>query len=181
MEEGEGEALAEEDSIVMAAVEAVDLEEVEVAGEAVGVDPQVHHRQKPVPILSAQILPTISVSFTTASVLVSEARCQFEGEVVICTYDKKCYSVMELDFDNSPGSLPVDGMGMSHAQYFMERKGIELKYPTAKPIVAVLGRNNRRIYLPAELVCANELDPMIKQKLPMIASFTPPQRHDAIE
>ena len=110
-----------------------------------------------------------------------QANRQYQGEVVICTYDKKCYSVMELDFSNSPASLPVEGTGMSHAEYFSQRKGIELRYPNAAPIVAVLGRNNKKIFLPAELVCANELDPMIKQKLPMIASFTPPERHQAIE
>lgn len=111
----------------------------------------------------------------------TEAKRRYQGEVVICTYDKKCYSVIDLDFDKSPATLPVQGTGMSHAQYFKERKGIDLKYPNAAPIVVVLGRNNKPIFLPAELVCANELDPMVKQKLPMIASFTPPERHDAIE
>jgi len=110
-----------------------------------------------------------------------QANRQFQSEIVICTYDKKCYSVINLDFENSPSSLPVDGTGMSHAQYFAQRKGIELQYPDCSPIVAVLGRGNRTIYLPAELVCANELDPQVKQKLPMIASFVPSLRNDAIE
>ncbi len=109
------------------------------------------------------------------------ANKEHQGEVVICTYDKKCYSVIELDFEFSPATKPVEGAGMSHAEYFKHRKGIDLKYPDSPPIVAVLGRGNRKIYLPAELVCANELSPSVKQKLPMIASFTPPQRHEAIE
>ncbi len=112
---------------------------------------------------------------------INDARRKYEGEVVICTYDKRCYSVMDLDFDNSPASLPIDGQNISHAQYFIEKKKIPLKYPNASPIVAVLGRNNSRIYLPAELVCVNELDATVKQRLPMIASFKPKERHDAIE
>ena len=112
---------------------------------------------------------------------IEDARRLYQGEVVICTYDKKCYSVIDLDFENSPATLPVENTGMNHAEYFKERKGIELKYPNVCPIIVVLGRNNKRIFLPAELVCANELDPMVKQKLPMIASFTPPDRHKAIE
>jgi hypothetical protein len=112
---------------------------------------------------------------------ISEAKRKYQGEVVICTYDKKCYSVIDIDFDNSPASLPISGLGISHAEYFKERKGIELKYPDTKPIIVVLGRNDKKIYLPAELVCGNEMDPMIKQKLPMITSFTPSERHDAIE
>jgi aubergine-like protein len=120
-----------------------------------------------------------SVKFDRRDIM--EAQRKYQGEIVICTYDKKCYSVMDLDFDNSPASLPVQGTGMSHAEYFKERKGIDLRYPNTAPIIVVLGRNNRKIFLPAELVCANELDPMVKQKLPMIASFTPPERHQAIE
>jgi len=105
----------------------------------------------------------------------------FKGEVVICTYDKRCYSVVDLDFDHSPATLPVEGLGISHAEYFTKRKKIALAFPNAKPIVAVLGRNNSTIHLPAELVCFNELDPFVKQQLPTIASFKPPERHEAIE
>lgn len=112
---------------------------------------------------------------------IAKANSRFQGEVVICTYDKRCYSVIELDFDNSPATLPIEGQGISHADYFINKKKIPLKYPDARPIVAVLGRNNSKIYLPAELVCVNELDPAVKQKLPMIASFRPKERHDAIE
>lgn len=112
---------------------------------------------------------------------IKDARRKYEGEVVICTYDKRCYSVIDLDFDHSPASLPIEGQGISHAEYFINKKKIPLKYPDARPIVAVLGRNNSRIHLPAELVCVNELDPTVKQRLPMIASFRPRERHDAIE
>ncbi len=110
-----------------------------------------------------------------------DACTKFIGEVVICTYDKRCYSIVDIDFENSPATLPVEGQNMSHADYFINRKKIPLKYPEARPIVAVLGRNNSKIHLPAELVCVNELDPMVKQKLPMIASFPPNDRHEAIE
>ena len=48
-------------------------------------------------------------------------------------------------------------------------------------MVAVLGRNNSTIHLPAELVCFNELDPFLEQQLPLIASFKPFERHQTIE
>ena len=35
--------------------------------------------------------------------------------------------------------------------------------------------------MPAEVVCANELEPTLKIKLPSIASFTPQVRHEGIE
>lgn len=105
----------------------------------------------------------------------------WKGEIVICTYDKRCYSVTDLLFDHSPATMPVEGQGMSHEQYFLKRKSITLEYPNAKPLVQVLGRNNSKIYLPAELVCGNELEPFLKMQLPMIASFKPPERHRAIE
>ena len=102
-------------------------------------------------------------------------------EVVIATYDKRCYSITDLIFDKSPATLPVEGLGMSHAEYFKQRKGIDLKYPKASPIVAVSGRNNSTIYLPAEIVCGNELEPKLKMKLPTIASFTAEVRYAGIE
>lgn len=103
------------------------------------------------------------------------------SEVVIATYDKKCYSVTDLLFDKSPATLPVQDLGMSHAEYFQQRKNIKLKYPNACPMVVVNGRNNNKIYLPAELVCGNELDPQLKMKLPTIASFTPQIRFEGIQ
>jgi len=111
----------------------------------------------------------------------NEHKRRWKKEVVICTYDKKCYSVIDLLFDHSPASKPVDGLGMSHADYFTKKKKITLKYPNAKPLVAVLGRNQSTIYLPAELVCGNELEPRLKMQLPSIASFKPAERHAAIE
>jgi len=106
---------------------------------------------------------------------------KWRNEVIICTYDKKCYSVIDLLFDHSPASKPVDGLGMSHADYFVKKKGLPLRFPNAKPLLAVLGRNNSTIYLPAELVCGNDLEPSLRMKLPSIASFKPCQRHEAIE
>lgn len=70
---------------------------------------------------------------------------------------------------------------MSHADYFEKKKGIALRHPSAAPLVAVLGRNNSTIYLPAELVCGNELEPKLRMQLPQIASFTPEIRHEGIE
>ena len=77
--------------------------------------------------------------------------------------------------------MPIPNLGISHAEYFKKRKNITLQYPNAPPLVAVLGRNNSKIYLPAEVVCGNELEPRLKQRLPMIASFKPAERHAAIE
>ena len=48
-------------------------------------------------------------------------------------------------------------------------------------MVVVAGRNNSKIYLPAELICGNELDAQLKMKLPSIASFTPQVRYDGIQ
>lgn len=103
------------------------------------------------------------------------------GEVVIATYDKRCYSVIGLHFDKSAASLPVEGLNISHAEYFQQRKNITLKHPNAPPMVAVSGRNNSTIYLPAELVCGNELEPQLKMKLPSITSFTPEVRFKGIQ
>lgn len=37
----------------------------------------------------------------------NQARRTWNNEVVICVYDKRCYSVIDLVFDKSPASLPV--------------------------------------------------------------------------
>ena len=94
---------------------------------------------------------------------------------------KKCYSVTDLVFGHSAASMPVQGLGMSHAEYFKNRKGIELKYPDAKPMIAVLGRRNHTIFLPPELVAGNELERRVKEKLPSIASYDPQARNAAID
>ena len=102
-----------------------------------------------------------------------KAKREWIGEVVISMHDKKCYSVTDLIFDRSAASMPVEGLGMSHAEYFERRKGIKLKHPNATPMIAVLGRRNQTIYLPPELVAGNELERGVKERLPMIASFKP--------
>lgn len=48
-------------------------------------------------------------------------------------------------------------------------------------MIAVLGRNKQTIYLPAELVTGNELDPRVREQLPKVASFRPERRTRAIE
>lgn len=123
--------------------------------------------------------PAEAYNFTTREQ--KDLKRQWIGEVVICTYDKKCYSVTDLLFDRSPDSLPIPDTNMSHTDYFKKKKNIKLKYPNASPIVEVLGRNNSKIYLPAEVICGNELDPNVRMQLPMIASFKPAERHAAIE
>jgi len=102
------------------------------------------------------------------------------GEVVITMYDKKCYSVTDLIFDQSPASMPVQGLGMSHAEYFSKRKGMTLKFPNAKPMIAVMAKS-KVVYLPAELVAGNELEKNVKEQLPLICSFKPEDRNQAIE
>jgi hypothetical protein len=109
------------------------------------------------------------------------ARRYWIGEVVISMHDKKCYSVTDLLFNHSSNSLQVEGLGISHAAYFANRKKIILKYPNAKPMIAVLGRRNQTIYLPPELVAGNELEARVKQQLPMIASYKPDSRNQAID
>jgi hypothetical protein len=90
------------------------------------------------------------------------------------------YTVTDLLFDHSASTLLIPGKKTSHAQYF-QSKGIQLEYPDEKPIIAVQGRRDQTIYLPAELVTGNELDPKIRQMLPQIASFKPDARDEAIE
>jgi len=109
------------------------------------------------------------------------ARRSFIGEVVISMHDKKCYSVTELLFQHSANSLVVEGLGMSHAEYFAQRKNIQLRFPNARPMIAVLGRRNQTIFLPPELVAGNELEARVKQQLPMIASYKPNSRNEAID
>jgi hypothetical protein len=87
--------------------------------------------------------------------------------------------IVGFDFEHSPRSLPVQDKGISHEEYF-KQKGITLKYPDAEPMVVVLGRNDRRMYLPPELVTGNELEPRVREMLPQIASFTPEKRNNAI-
>lgn len=116
----------------------------------------------------------------TPSVIKSAQR-QFKGEVVICRYDKRCYSVVDLLFEHSANSLPIPDTKMSHADYFSKKKKLKLEHPKATPMVAVLGRNNSVIYLPPEMVCMNDLDPLMKMQLPLIASYPPKERSDAID
>lgn len=110
-----------------------------------------------------------------------EARRHWIGEVVISMHDKKCYSVTDFMYNHSAQTLPVEGLGMTHAEYFASRKNITLKYPNAKPMIAVLGRRNQTIFLPPELVAGNELEARVKQQLPMIASYKPDSRNQAID
>jgi hypothetical protein len=112
-----------------------------------------------------------------------QKRCarQWIGETVIAIHDKRCYSVTDLIFEHSAASMPVEGLGMSHADYFAKRKNIKLKHPKFKPMIAVLGRRNQTVYLPAELVAGNELEPRVKQQLPMIASYKPFDRNAAVQ
>jgi len=111
----------------------------------------------------------------------NEAKRNWIGEVVISLHDKKCYAVTDLDFSHSAASMPVQGLGMSHAEYFERRKDIKLKYPHATPMIAVLGRRNNTIFLPPELVSGNELERRVKEHLPIIASFSPEQKNAAID
>jgi hypothetical protein len=108
-------------------------------------------------------------------------RRQWIGETIIAMHDKKCYSVTDLIFDHSATSMPVQGLGMSHAEYFAKRKNVKLQFPDFRPMVAVLGRRNQTVFFPAEIVAGNELEPRVKQQLPMIASYKPSDRNVAVE
>lgn len=103
------------------------------------------------------------------------------GQTVIYTIDKRCFDIVDLDFGQSARSLPVSGLNMNHAEYFESKKKITLQYPDARPLCVVIGRDNKNMHLPAELVCCNELDASVRAELPKIASFTPDVRHDAID
>jgi hypothetical protein len=111
---------------------------------------------------------------------IDEVKRKWLGETVITTHDRKCYFVIDLLFHDSANSLKIPEKEMSHTEYF-ESKGHKLKYPDAKPMVAVQGRRNMTIFFPAEMVAGNELDIRVKEKLPSVASFSPTQRNAALE
>jgi hypothetical protein len=105
---------------------------------------------------------------------------EWQGRTVIYKLDKKCYCVVALRFDLCPDNHIVQGLGVTHTEYFSQRKRITLEHPTAF-MVEVLGRRRESIFFPAELVCGNELDSRIREKLPMIASYNPEKRHAAVD
>jgi len=109
------------------------------------------------------------------------AQRRYEGECVIYTIDKRTFDIVKLHFNESADSKMVDQLNISHAEYFEKKKKMKLKYPKAKPLVEVFGRNKSSIFLPPEVICCNELDPYVKQKLPTFASFRPAERHEKIE
>ena len=132
-------------------------------------------------LLDAIYKGNYSASKSLSKADMDAAKRDWIGETVITTYDKKCYPVVDLLFDQSPDSLMIPGTKTSHTQYFGTRKKVKLQFSSAKPMVVVQGRNKSNIYLPAELVTGNELDPKVKEKLPMIAGFNPEERNKAIE
>jgi hypothetical protein len=106
---------------------------------------------------------------------------QWIGESIIAIYDKKIYHVTDLIFEQSPASLPIEGLGISHADYFSQRKGIDLTYPDVRLMVAVEGRRKSTIFIPPELVCGTEIDAQLKRELPMLTSYKPKVRSTAID
>ena len=110
----------------------------------------------------------------------AQIKRQWIGESIIATYDKKIYHVKDIIFSDSPASLPVEGLNMSHADYFKKRKGLDLQYADVKMMIAVEGRNDSTIFIPPELVCGTEIEPFVKQQLPMLTSYKPKVRSDAI-
>ena len=101
---------------------------------------------------------------------IDRAKRRWIGTQVIYKADKKCYSVVDLHFDHSAATLPVEGLlinnkAISHAEYFKTRKNIVLQYPNVRPMIECLGRRKQTIFLPAELVCGDELDRRVKEML----------------
>ena len=90
------------------------------------------------------------------------------------------YTVVGLDFSKSPRTLPVPDQKISHEEYF-RAKGIILSCPDHVPMVTVLGRGDKEIFLPAELVTGTELESGVREQLPIIASFRPDTRNKAID
>jgi hypothetical protein len=60
------------------------------------------------------------------------ANDEWIGNVVIYKLDKNCYPVVTLRFDHSAQTLPVEGLNITHAEYFRDRKKINLEYPNRK-------------------------------------------------
>lgn len=48
-------------------------------------------------------------------------------------------------------------------------------------MIVVQGRQNKPIYLPPEFVSSTELDPRVREMLPLIASYEPSKRYSALE
>lgn len=69
------------------------------------------------------------------------------GETVISKKEKTCHVVHDLVFEHTPDSMPVGDTGMSHTQYFRDRKQIELEFPRSTPLIAALGRRKSIIFL----------------------------------
>lgn len=70
---------------------------------------------------------------------------------------------------------------MSHLEYFRS-KNVILQHPDAKPMIKVKGRRqNQDIFLPPELVTSVELEPRVREMLPLIASYKPDKRFDALQ
>ena len=70
---------------------------------------------------------------------------EWAGEVIISTLNRACFPVHEILFDESPDSLMIEELGMSHTTYFAKRKNCVLKYPKVKVMVAVMGNRNNQI------------------------------------
>jgi hypothetical protein len=111
----------------------------------------------------------------------NQMKRQWIGESIIAIYDKKIYHVTDLIFDQSPNSMPIEGLNMSHADYFKQRKGIDLTYPDVKLMVAIEGRRKSTVFLPPELVCGTEIDMQLKRELPMLTSYKPKVRSASID
>ena len=45
---------------------------------------------------------------------IQQAKRPYEREAVICTYNKRCYSLIDIIFNNSPALLLIDGQDISH-------------------------------------------------------------------
>merc|ERR1740124_1054841 len=66
-----------------------------------------------------------------------EAKRRWIGETVISKLDKKCPAIHDLIFDQSAETLMVGDLGITHAEYYIERKKCRLEYPRAAPMIAV--------------------------------------------
>ena len=54
------------------------------------------------------------------------------GNVVIYKLVKNCYPLVALRFDHSAQTIPVEGLNITHVEYFRDRKKINLEYPYRK-------------------------------------------------
>ena len=109
-----------------------------------------------------------------------DALRELQGASVLTSYDKRNFTIFDIEFDEICDVMKIPGQKITHAEYFAKNKKIRLKYPK-DPLIQTKGRNDMKIFLPPELLHTTELSVEVKSKLPQIAGFVPHIRSDCVK